>query len=221
MDIDRLNQLEEQLRSPALNIRIAALNVLAQVDSAVAVPILGRLAEDPDFLYRRLGVMGLGNHPTAESFALLRSLVAQEEDANVMAEAANSLLEFGSDGIAELAQLFRVNDHWLVRQTIFGVVADEGCYEVLMTMIRLGLADPVVTTRETAILALGKLVGTAFEPEAIEVLLQIAQSEFWRDRWRAATTLCAFRDDLAKAMLARLRQDQNHYVVAAALESGF
>jgi HEAT repeat protein len=221
MDIDRLNQLEAQLRSPALNIRIAALNVLAQVDSAVAVPMLGRLAEDPDFLYRRLGVMGLGNHPTAESFALLRALVAQEEDANVMAEAANSLLEFGAVGIGELAQLFRVNDHWLVRQTIFGVVADEGCYDVLMTMIRLGLADPVVTTRETAILALGKLVGTALEAEAIEVLLQIAQSEFWRDRWRAATTLCAFKCDLAKAMLGRLRQDENHYVVAAALESGF
>jgi HEAT repeat protein len=221
MDTDRLAQVEKLLRSPALNIRVAAVNELAQIDSGVAVPVLARLASDPDFLYRRLAVMGLGNHPVAASMAVLEQLLLSEEDSNVVAEAANSLMEFGEVGMVRLAQLFRENENWLVRQTVLGVMMDGDRSATLFDVVRLGLADPVVTTRETAILALGKFVDTEFQGEAIALLLEIAVSLEWRDRWRSATALCRFQDDRAKAMLGRLRSDQSHYVVAAALESGY
>jgi HEAT repeat protein len=221
MDADRLAQVEKLLRSPALNIRVAAVNELAQVDSEVAVPVLARLAADGDFLYRRLAVMGLGNHPVAASMAVLEQLLLSEEDSNVVAEAANSLMEFGGEGMVRLAQLFRENENWLVRQTVLGVMMDGDRSATLFEVVRLGLADPVVTTRETAILALGKFVDTAFQGEAIGLLLDLAVSLEWRDRWRSATALCRFRDDRAKEMLGRLRSDGSHYVVAAALESGY
>lgn len=221
MDAERLAQVEKQLRSPALNIRVAAVNELAQIDSAVAVPVLARLAADPDFLYRRMAVMGLGNHPVAASLEVLESLLLAEEDSNVVAEAANSLMEFGEAGILRLAKLFRENDNWLVRQTVLGVMMDGDRSSTLLEVVRLGLGDPVVTTRETAILALGKFVDTAFQAEAIELLLKIAVSSQWRDRWRSATALCRFKDGKAKEMLGRLRSDESHYVVAAALESGY
>jgi HEAT repeat protein len=221
MDTERLDQVEKLLRSPALNIRVAAVNELAQVDAGVAVPVLARLAADPDFLYRRLAVMGLGNHPVTESFDVLEGLLLAEEDSNVVAEAANSLMEFGEAGVLRLAQLFRENDNWLVRQTVLGVMMDGDRSQTLLEVVRLGLGDPVVTTRETAILALGKFAGTAFQAEALALLLEIAESGFWRDRWRSATALCRFSDDRAKEMLGRLRSDESHYVVAAALESGY
>jgi HEAT repeat protein len=221
MDADRLAQVEKLLRSPALNIRVAAVNELAQTNAEVAVPVLARLAADGDFLYRRLAVMGLGNHPVAESMAVLEQLLLSEEDSNVVAEAANSLMEFGEAGMVRLAQLFRENENWLVRQTVLGVMMDGDRSATLFEVVRLGLADSVVTTRETAILALGKFVDTAFQGEAIALLLEIAVSGEWRDRWRSATALCRFQDDRAKEMLGRLRSDQSHYVVAAALESGY
>jgi HEAT repeat protein len=221
MNTERLVQVEKLLRSPALNIRVAAVNELAQEDSGVAVPVLARLAADPDFLYRRLAVMGLGNHPVTESLEVLEGLLLSEEDSNVVAEAANSLMEFGEAGIVRLAQLFRENENWLVRQTVLGVMMDGDRSATFLNVVRLGLGDPVVTTRETAILALGKFVGSEFQEEAMVLLLEIAESGVWRDRWRSATALCRFGDDRAKEMLGRLRSDESHYVVAAALESGY
>ena len=76
MTPDELYQLEDDLRSPALNVRIAALNILAAQPAAVAVPILQRLAKDNSFLKRRVAVMGLGNHaPDEAAFASLQELM--------------------------------------------------------------------------------------------------------------------------------------------------
>lgn len=40
------------------------------------------------------------------------------------------------------------------------------------------------------------------------------------DRWRSATTLSLSHNAEAKRLLAILQRDENHYVVAAALEEG-
>lgn len=53
------------------------------------------LAQDEDFALRKIAVMGFGNHPTEESFQLLKQILENEQDANVLSEAANSLFEFG------------------------------------------------------------------------------------------------------------------------------
>jgi HEAT repeat protein len=219
MDSERLNYLEQQLRSPALNERKAALDELAQVPSELAVPLLQRLAMEPDFLRRRLAVMGLGNHRTKSSFNALTQLLEDEADANVVAEIANSLFEFGEVALPLFPELFSRCDDWLVRQTILGILVDAEAPEVLLAVIRMGLNDKTVTTRETAILSLGQLVQGEFQAEAIALLLEVATSDRWRDRWRAATALCRTSDQQAKLALARLRQDENHYVVAAALEA--
>jgi HEAT repeat protein len=221
MTPDRLNQLEQQLRSQALNERKAALDELAKTDSNLAVPILQRLAAESDFLYRRFGVMGLGNHPTPESLATLKQLLEQEKDANVLAEIANSLFEFGDQALPLLPELFARSDHWLLRQTIMGILVDADRPEILFNVLELGLQDTDVTTKEAAILALGTLVNqTGWGDRVMPLLLELAKSERWRDRWRAATTLSIAADDRAKVALMKLQQDENHYVVAAALEAG-
>lgn len=92
MTYDRLTQIEMNLRSAALDQRKAALDELATFSPDVAIPILLRLAQDPEFTLRRLAVMGLGNHHSEESFQALQEILEYEQDANVLAEAANSLL---------------------------------------------------------------------------------------------------------------------------------
>jgi HEAT repeat protein len=219
MDPQYLEALEQQLKGSALNLCKAALDELAQIPAADAVPILARVAADPNFLQRRFAIMGLANHRTPEALAVLKQRLEVEPDPNVIGEIANSLFEFGEEGLALLPQIFHSQVNWLVRQSVLSVLIDAGQPQMLLELAEAGLQDPTVSTKETAILALGALVQGDLRHRAIELLLQVAQSDDWRDRWRAATALSRAREPIAQQCLAQLRQDSNHYVVAAALEA--
>ncbi|NER78741.1 MAG: HEAT repeat domain-containing protein [Leptolyngbya sp. SIO1D8] len=216
---DYLNQLMEQLRNGSVNQSRLALNELAKMPSEQAVPVLQELTQAQNFQTRRLAVMGLGNHRTEASFQVLEAVLAQEQDGNVLAEAANSLFEFGDVSIPLLQTLFFQQSHWLTRQTVLSILMEADYPEVLLTIIREGLQDNVQTVKETAILALGPLMNGPFENQALELLIELASATNWRDRWRTATTLSLSTSSVGKQLLANLCQDDNHYVVAAALEA--
>jgi HEAT repeat protein len=218
MKLDRLNQLESLLRSGALNERRAALDELATYSADLAIPILQRLAASPDFLCRRLAVMGLGNHRTPVSFQLLKDLLERETDDNVLAEIANSLFEFGDESVPLLQELFERNHNWLTRQTILSILMESKQDDVLLAVIRQAVQDETQTVKETGILALGRLLNRSLHQAALDLLTELAESENWRDRWRAATALSLASDPKAKQILAKLQHDENYYVVAAALE---
>ncbi|MCF4969673.1 HEAT repeat domain-containing protein [Nostoc sp. CMAA1605] len=218
MNNDRLAELETLLRSGALDQRKAALDELAQCPADLALPILQRLAVDQDFLCRRLAVMGLGNHRTAASLQILKELLQEESDHNVLAEIANSLFEFGNESVPLLQKLFERDRHWLTRQTIISILMEANQDEVLLAVIRQALQDETQTVKETGILALGSLLKGNLQQQALDLLTELAQAQDWRDRWRTATALSLSSDPRAKLLLAQLQQDENHYVVAAALE---
>lgn len=220
MDAEHLTQLESWLRMGAIDQRKRAIDELAICPAEIAVPVLQRLATEPDFLCRRFAVMGLGNHRTAASLQVLKDLLERETDNNVLAEIANSLFEFGAESVPLLQRLFERNHHWLTRQTILSILMEAHQDQVLLTVIQEALRDETQTVRETAILALGSLLNGPFEQEALDLLAELSEAEFWRDRWRAATALTLSSNFRAKLILAKLQQDENHYVVAAALESG-
>lgn len=220
MSPDELHKLESELRAPALNVRIVALNTLAAQPANVAVPILQRLSKDNSFLLRRLAVMGLGNHaPDATAFSTLQALLDDETDSNVMAEVANSLYEFGDVAIPLLATLFDRNGNWLVRQTILSILQETQHYDVLLEVALKALDDTTQTVKETAILSLRQVLMSSLQAPALEALAALAKSDIWRDRWRAATALTGCEHPQAAELLAKLRTDENHYVVAAALDA--
>lgn len=220
MSPDELLKLENDLRASALNVRIAALNTLAAQAADIAVPILDRLAQEEAFLLRRLAVMGFGNHaPDATAFESLKTLLNNETDANVLAEVANSLFEFGDASIPLLVQLFEVNSNWLVRQTVLSILQESNQPEVLLDISLKALDDPTQTVKETAILSLRQVLMSPLQPQALEALTRLANSEIWRDRWRAATALTGCDHPQAAELLAKLKLDENHYVVAAALDA--
>jgi HEAT repeat protein len=220
MDSDRLAQLEFLFRSGSIYDRKLALDELSQAPSDQAVPFLQALTTSTDFLCRRFAIMGLGNHRTEQSFQVLTSLLEREQDDNVLSEIANTLFEFGDRAIPLLQNLFERNQNWLTRQTILAILMESDRLDVLLNIINIALLDPTQTVKETAILALGSLLKSKYESAALDLLTELAEAKFWRDRWRAATTLSISSNPRAKPLLAKLQQDENHYVVAAALESG-
>lgn len=218
MNHDRLKQIELNLRDNAINIRQSALDELATVSSATALPILQKLAHDNDFALRKAAVMGLGNHLTDKSWQILEDIIQTERDSNVLAEAANSLFEFGDRSIAPLQELFADSDNWLVRQTIISILVDSDRPDILLQVAQLALTDKDQTTKETGILALSRLLDTPLKQSALELFTILSEDHYWRTRWRAAIALTASRDPQARALLAKLRQDDHYRVVAAALE---
>ncbi|MGK7911080.1 MAG: HEAT repeat domain-containing protein [Synechococcus sp.] len=219
LDSDRIVHLEAELRSPALNIRKDALDELAELPSEIAIPILQRLAAEPDFALRRLAVMGFGNHPTQTSFEALQAILEDEQDANVLAEAANSIFEFGDPAISILQDVYRRNEHWLVRQTVLALFTEGNRPGVLLSTAVEAIGNDNPMLRETGILALGQLAESDVSQTAFETLALMAKDNRWRNRWRAAIALKLFDTPEAKQLLAKLKQDEHFRVVAAALDS--
>lgn len=220
MDSERLAQLETDLRNAPVNKCKEALDELAQCPAEQAIPLLSRVAREGDFLRRRFAVMGLGNHRTDESFAVLKGLLEVEKDGNVLGEIADSLLDFGDRALPLLQKLFEKNDNWITRQSIIGILmeGEEQNDGPLLAVTKLGLEDQKPSVVEASILALGRLLkGNSFE-EALALLQPLTQAEDWRRRWRAATALSMSDRPEAKDLLLPLQQDNNHRVVAAALE---
>ena len=216
---DRLIELEKLIRAGSIDHRRRALDELARMPSESVIPRLEKLSHSKNFQIRRVVVMGLGNHCTDHAFQILTDVIVREKDDNVLAEAANSLFEFGERSIPILETLFIQQPLWLTRQTILAILMESNCPDVLLSVVRIGLEDTTQTVKETSILALGPLMNGPFEAQAIEVLSPLASSENWRDRWRSAITLSLSNNPEAQRLLTTLRQDLNHLVVAAALEA--
>lgn len=219
MERQRIEQMQMRLRSEALDQRKAALDELAEFPPEVAVPILEKLACEKDFALRRLAVMGFGNHRTDASFQALQQILGQDPDANVLAEAANSIFEFGDAAIPELQQLFQRSNNWLVRQTVISLLIGTPYNDVLLALASEALKDDTDTVRESGILALNQILKTPLKDQALVLLTELAQDADWRTRWRTATALHGCQEPQAKQLLAQLQQDDNFRVVAAALES--
>jgi HEAT repeat protein len=219
MDRDRLQEIESDLRSKRIDVRKAALDRLANVDSDIALPILQKLANEKDFGLRCLAMMGFSNHQTENSFAYLKDVLQQEQDHSVLAEAANSIYDFGEKAIAPLQELFDNCQHWLVRHTIASVLVESDDPQVLLSIARKTIQTENQMTQETGIFALNKLVETPFKQEAFDLFARLASDRDWYIRWRTAIALSPSSEPQARVIIAKLQQDQNYRVVAAALES--
>lgn len=213
-----LAALEQELRSGPVNRCKEVLDILRHCPSEQAVALFSRIAQDGEFLRRRFAVMGLANHQTEESFRVLSQLARRERDSNVLAEVANSLFEFGHPALPLLREIFERDSHWLLRQSIIAIVMESDRDDILLDMAQKALQDPEQSVVETGILALGHLLRGTEASTALMLLSNVVNHEDWRIRWRAATALAVSANPVAKALLAELRQDTHHRVVAAALE---
>lgn len=213
-----LHQIEIGLESSDSEKRLKAIAALRQYDSSVAVPLLTSKLHDPVFLVRSFVAMGLGKQQTAESFAALLELMKFDTNPNVRAEAANSLSLFEDVAISHLVQFFHQDDHWLVRRSILGALIELQCPEALFDVCVCALSGEDLTVQEAAIDGFGSLADSVKHTEALEQLLALKNSQQSSIRMRVALALKRFKDAQAKTALSALMQDEDHRVVAAALE---
>ena len=213
-----LAQIDRDLRGHAINQQRLALDRLAKAPADLAIPLLARLLKSPDFIQRRLAVMGLGNHRVEASFQLLAGVITSDGDPNVMGEAANAIIDFGDRAVPLLVDLFRRTDSWLVRQSIIPLLIDTNYHAELLTIAELAIADQTQSVKEVGILALGHLLNSPVSERALTLLLDLCKDPVWRNRWRAAIALQSLQNSATKAAIAQLQQDEHFRVVAAALE---
>lgn len=220
MEDERLDResLREQLRNGSVNDRRLALNELADCPSEWAVPLLQGLLDTPDFLLRKVVAMGLGNHHTDASLAVLRSLIAQEKDANVLAEAANSLFEFGDRVYSDFQEMYQAHENWLLRQTIIALCVETKQEDLIWAIASQGLDDANQIVKESAILAMGYLLKGGLNAQAFEALEGLSLDQVWRTRWRVAIALQHGPKDQVLPLLVRFKSDENFRVVSAAMD---
>ena len=213
-----LQQIENNLNNPDFQYRLKAVSALKDYESDVAVPLLTGKLRDREFLVRSFVAMGLGKQQTAESFAALMQMMKFDDNPNVRAEASNSLSLFGRVAASHLVLAFYKDDHWLVRRSILGALADLQCYEELFDVCLEAQKGGDITVQEAAVDAFGMLSTTNQRVLALSQLLLLAEHESERIRTHVASALKYFDEPPAKEALQKLRQDTNHRVVAAALE---
>lgn len=214
-----LNQIETELQNSDFQYRLKAIAALKDYPPDVAVPVLARHIQDPEFLVRTFVARELGRQKTSESFAALLQIVRFDNTPNVRAEAANSLSLFGRVSASHLVQTFFRDNHWLVRRSILAALVEMECPEEVLEICELGLAGDDAAVQEASVDALGAL-GTSRQSEAaLSQLLMLKNSQAEYIRVRVAYALKHFDTLEAKAALAQMRQDVDHRVVGAAMEN--
>jgi HEAT repeat protein len=213
-----LPQIETDLQNPDFQYRIKAIAALKDYPSEVAVPLLERHTQDPEFLVRTFVARELGRQQTAAAFAALLQMVKLDNTPNVRAEAANSIALFGRVAASHLVQIFVLDHHWLVRRSILPALAELDCPEELLEVCTAALAGDDLNVQEEAIDALSSLANSRQHAAALGKILAMKSAPSEGTRIRVAYALKRFNEPIAKDTLAELRQDTNHRVVGAAME---
>jgi hypothetical protein len=189
-----LERLRQAIVSGDPGQAMPALAGLREVSEAEAIPLLLLGLEQGPFIVRSLACAGLGVKRSEAGRQALERALRHDDDANVRAEAANSLASFGVEQAWPLLrEAFRADGQWLVRCSILAALAEQETMrpEWLLELGNLAIADADGTVR----------VGGA---EVLSRLLAEGRGE--------AAALQAARESLRT-----LQADSDHRVVAAAL----
>jgi hypothetical protein len=188
-----LDELREAIASGDPSRAMPALAGLRDLPAEQAEPLLLLGLEQSAFMVRSLSCAGLGMKPTAAGWQALVQALQHDEDPNVRAEAANALVSHSLEQAWPLLlEAFQRDAPWLLRCSVLSAVAEDPRMqpEPLLELARLAIADADGTVRVGGAEILGRLVA---EPAPAALLAA------------------------ARAELVRLQQDDDHRVVAAAL----
>ena len=155
-----------------------ALAKLRDLPDEQAIPMLLEGLEQSQFMVRSLSCAGLGIKRNEQGWQALVSALQGDEDANVRAEAANSLVNYGVDRAWPLLKTsFESDAQWLVRCSVLSALAEQeripGSW--LLELATMAIADQDGTVRAGGAEILARLVRE--NHEAARHLLQGLQSD--------------------------------------------
>ena len=188
-----LKALQEAIVSGDPVKAMPALTELRFCTDEEAVPLLVLGTQQSAFLVRSLSCSGLGYKRTEQGWQVLSSLVTNDEDPNVRAEAANALASYGVERAwPQLKACFAADEAWLVRCSILSALAEQESIDFrwLLELARLAIVDADGIVRVSG----------------AEVLVRLVREAKGQDI-----------GDQARVLLQGLQQDSDHRVVAATL----
>ncbi len=198
--------------------RLKGIVALKEYDADIASPLLLSQKDDPAFLVRSFVAMGLGRKRSEAGFATLLAMITKDPDANVQAEASNSLAMYGESSIPHLVKTFHTNKNWLVRRSILAAMLDLESPAHMLEICLIAIDDPDLTVTNAGVDHLSTLAKTDQADAALSAILSLKTSTDWYTRMHVAYALKRFDAPVAQTALIELRQDKQHKVVAAALE---
>lgn len=184
-----LAALREAIASGDPSRAMPALAGLRQMPVEEAVPLLLLGLEQEVFMVRSLSCAGLGVKQNEAGWQALVAAMQGDEDANVRAEAANSLVSHCLERAWPLLRdVFAADQQWLVRCSILSALAEQPAIDPawLLELASMAITDADGTVR----------VGGA------EILARLVREQ---------------GDAEARVLLQQLQADPDHRVVAAAL----
>ncbi|MDA0717684.1 MAG: HEAT repeat domain-containing protein [Cyanobacteria bacterium] len=156
-----------------------ALVGLREVPVEQAVPLLLLGLEQSVFIVRSLSCAGLGVKQNEASWKALVAAMQGDQDANVRAEAANSLVSHSLERAWPLLRdLFAAEQQWLVRCSILSALAEQPKIDPawLLELASMAITDVDGTVRVGGTEVLARLVSEHGDADA-RVLLQQLQSD--------------------------------------------
>ncbi len=156
-----------------------ALVGLREVAVEQAVPLLLLGLEQSMFMVRSLSCAGLGVKQNEDGWQALVAAMQGDEDANVRAEAANSLVSHSLERAWPLLRdVFAADQQWLVRCSILSALAEQPAIDPawLLELASMAITDADGTVRVGGAEILARLVREQGAAEA-RVLLQQLQAD--------------------------------------------
>ena len=156
-----------------------ALVGLREVPVEQAVPLLLLGLEQSMFMVRSLSCAGLGVKQNEAGWQALVAAMQGDEDANVRAEAANSLVSHCLERAWPLLRdVFAADQQWLVRCSILSALAEQPAIDPawLLELASMAITDADGTVRVGGAEILARLVRKQGAAEA-RVLLQQLQAD--------------------------------------------
>ena len=214
-----IEEIKDALENSNPQQRMKGIRELRNYEPDIAAPLLLNHVKDREFLVRSFVAMGLGRKKSDRAFNALLEMMTADSDPNVRSEAANSLSFYGETAVPHLRKMYEDDDHWLVRRSVIAAMADLHAPQELLEICALGLKGDDEPVMESCLNCLSLFAQTERQEAALALLLPWAEDESWRVRLQVAKSLGQYQDEKAIATLNQLKQDSDHRVVGAVLES--
>ena len=187
------DQLKQQLASEDLGQRLRAINLLRNIDPAIAFELIQTVVSDSSARVRYAAISqfsSLGSQDKETALTILRGALYHDPEADVQAAAADAIGALKLvEGYDDLATAYNNTSEWIVQMSIvacLGELGDKRGFELLQQA--LNSENNLVSL--TAIGALGELK----EPAGIPLLLAFADNDDWQIRHRLAQALSNYLD---------------------------
>ena len=206
------------LTSENLGDRLKGVNLLRQLDPAIALKLNQPLVTDTNERYRYAPVSQLdplGRQDPEKALSLLRDRMQNDTEIDVKAAAADVIggLQL-TQAYDDLQQLYHQNSDWLLRLSIVATLGELGEPKGI-ELLEVALQSDNELVRGSAVSSLGELGSK----EAIPLLVKLVKDEDWQVRYRLVQALNRLGGEEAQKNLKILAEDSMEQVAKEAKES--